>query len=348
MLSMIDIHKTFGRGDRRVQVLSNVSLDVAEGEVVGVVGSLRDGSTALLHMAAGWIQPDEGRVMFGEIDITELSYTKRDRFVTPQILWIDRKSPELMTVSRHVSLSLIAERRIREADRLVSLGLERMGVLECASCYLSDLSHWERLLVELARVVSTHRRLILVNDLFDDLNVRQMQEARRLLRSLVDDLGCGVLLRVSDLQSAWVADRVWRFAEGELTPVPDKLPVDLNVVPIDSQGLASRQGVSTLADKLTIPEKISIRVDDTQTISRFSGLAITMCSDDNQPPHFHVRSGEFTAKIRTDTLEVLVGNLPRREQRLVLAWAELRASELQENWRRARVGETLQKIEPLR
>jgi len=68
MLSMIDIHKTYGRGDRRVQVLSNVSLDVAAGEIVGIVGSLRDGSTLLLQMAAGWIQPDEGRIMFGEID----------------------------------------------------------------------------------------------------------------------------------------------------------------------------------------------------------------------------------------------------------------------------------------
>lgn len=64
MLSMIDIHKTLGRGDRRVQVLSNVSLDVARGEVVGVVGSLRDGSAVLLHMAAGWMLPDDGRVIF--------------------------------------------------------------------------------------------------------------------------------------------------------------------------------------------------------------------------------------------------------------------------------------------
>lgn len=177
-----------------------------------------------------------------------------------------------------------------------------------------------------------------------------MQEARRLLRSLVDDLGCGVLLRVSGLQSAWIADRVWRFAEGELTPVTDMLPVDPNVVPlpIDSQGLVRGRGVSAPPDELTAPEKISIRVNDTQTISRFSGLVITMCFDDHQPPHFHVRSGEFTAKVRADTLEVLVGNLPRREQRLVLAWAELRASELQENWSRARVGERLRKIEPLR
>jgi len=73
-----------------------------------------------------------------------------------------------------------------------------------------------------------------------------------------------------------------------------------------------------------------------------------MYFDDHLPPHFHARSGEFSAKICTDTLELMVGDLPRRELRLVMAWAEMHASELQDNWRRAREGATLQAIEPLK
>ncbi len=49
-----------------------------------------------------------------------------------------------------------------------------------------------------------------------------------------------------------------------------------------------------------------------------------------------------------DSLEVIESTLPRRQLRFVLAWAELRQDELRENWRRARAGETLQPIEPLR
>lgn len=223
-----------------------------------------------------------------------------------------------------------------------------MGVSDCAHYHLENLSHWERLLVELARVVVTRRRLILINDLFDDLKVRQMQEARRLLRSLVDGLERGILLRVSDMQSAWVADRVWCFAQGALTPMSHKLPTNVIALPGDSEGLDScRDGPMPAAD-LTIPTQASTRIDHMPAISRFLGITIAMYFDDHQPPHFHVRSGEFSAKIRTDTLELLVGDLPRRELRLVFAWAELHASELQENWRRARVGETLQAIEPLR
>jgi hypothetical protein len=44
----------------------------------------------------------------------------------------------------------------------------------------------------------------------------------------------------------------------------------------------------------------------------------------------------------------LDSTLPRRQLRFVLAWAELHQEELRENWRRARAGETLQEIEPLR
>lgn len=83
-------------------------------------------------------------------------------------------------------------------------------------------------------------------------------------------------------------------------------------------------------------------------ISRFFGLVIAMYFDDHGPPHFHVRHAEGQAKIRIDTLEPLDSTLGRRQLRIALAWAELHQDELTENWRRARLGETLLPIEPLR
>ena len=83
-------------------------------------------------------------------------------------------------------------------------------------------------------------------------------------------------------------------------------------------------------------------------ISRFFGIVIAMYFDDHGPPHFHARHAEGTAKVRIDTLEVIESSLGRRQVRLVLAWAELHQDELSENWRRARAGETLHQVEPLR
>jgi len=84
------------------------------------------------------------------------------------------------------------------------------------------------------------------------------------------------------------------------------------------------------------------------TISRFFGISIAMFFDDHGPPHFHARHAQGSAKVRLDSLEVIDSDLPRRQLRFVLAWAELHQDELRENWRRARAGETLQPIEPLR
>ncbi len=84
------------------------------------------------------------------------------------------------------------------------------------------------------------------------------------------------------------------------------------------------------------------------TISRFFGLTIAMYFDDHGPPHFHARHTEGAAKIQIDTLAVIDSTLRRRQLRFVLAWAELHQAELDDNWNRARRGETLREIEPLR
>jgi len=83
------------------------------------------------------------------------------------------------------------------------------------------------------------------------------------------------------------------------------------------------------------------------TISRFHGIDIRMYFNDHAFPHFHARHADGSAKVRIDTLEIIDSDLPRRQLRLVLAWAELHQGELEENWRRARSGGTLFPIEPL-
>jgi hypothetical protein len=83
-------------------------------------------------------------------------------------------------------------------------------------------------------------------------------------------------------------------------------------------------------------------------ISRFFGIVIAMYFDDHGVPHFHARHAEGEAKIAIDDLEIIESTLGRRQLRLILAWAELHQAELLENWQRARAGDTLKAIEPLR
>ena len=81
-------------------------------------------------------------------------------------------------------------------------------------------------------------------------------------------------------------------------------------------------------------------------LCRFHGLVITMYLKDHGVPHFHVTYAEFEATIEIESGR-LHGTLPRRALILALEWSLMHRAELLENWRRARRGAPLNRIDPL-
>ncbi len=82
-------------------------------------------------------------------------------------------------------------------------------------------------------------------------------------------------------------------------------------------------------------------------ISEFYGIAIFMYYNDHSPPHFHAEYAGDEAQFSIDSLEILIGKLPRRSRALVLEWASLHRTELNDNWNRAQQGISLQPVDPL-
>lgn len=85
-------------------------------------------------------------------------------------------------------------------------------------------------------------------------------------------------------------------------------------------------------------------------ISMFYGIIIRMYLLDSKHhnlPHIHARYGEFEASISIEDGEILAGELPRKQLRLVQAWIELRRDELMANWELVASGENPYKIDPL-
>jgi hypothetical protein len=85
-------------------------------------------------------------------------------------------------------------------------------------------------------------------------------------------------------------------------------------------------------------------------ISRFFGIIIRMYWEANAPhhtPHFHAYYQEDVAVYSLDPVELIAGSLPRRQRRLVEAWAELHEAELQDDWNRLQGGRPPVPIDPL-
>ena len=85
-------------------------------------------------------------------------------------------------------------------------------------------------------------------------------------------------------------------------------------------------------------------------LSRFYGIIVRMYAEFGAPhqlPHFHAYYQENVAIYRLSPVELLSGGLPKRQQRLVEAWAELHEQELITDWERLQSGQKPLPIEPL-
>ena len=85
-------------------------------------------------------------------------------------------------------------------------------------------------------------------------------------------------------------------------------------------------------------------------LSRFFGIIIRMYMEAGGPhhlPHFHAYYQDAAAVFSLDPIELIAGTLPRRQQRLVEAWAELHQDELIEDWARLQAGRAPLPIDPL-
>ncbi len=83
-------------------------------------------------------------------------------------------------------------------------------------------------------------------------------------------------------------------------------------------------------------------------VSRFYGIIIALYYNEHNPPHFHAKYGEFKAEIDIRTLQILVGELPKRAKTMVLEWADEHREELMQDWELARQKHELKAIEPLK
>lgn len=86
-------------------------------------------------------------------------------------------------------------------------------------------------------------------------------------------------------------------------------------------------------------------------ISRFFGIVVRMFVEVGQPhhtPHFHAYYQNSVGIFSIDPVDMIAGDLPRRQRRFVEAWAELHEGELTADWKTLQEGRHPQPIEPLK
>ena len=226
-LSIISIAKSY---DNRV-VLSDVSLSVGRGEVVGLLGPNGAGKTTCFYSVMGLVKPDAGRILLDGADITALPMYRRAILglgYLPQETSIFRG----LSVAKNISavLELVEPDKAARADRLEFL-LSEFGLEKLRDSAAMALSGGERRRCEIARALAANPSIMLLDEPFAGIDPLSISDIRDLIKDL-KKRDIGVLITDHNVRETLeIVDRACIIYDGRVlfAGSPEALVADENV-----------------------------------------------------------------------------------------------------------------------
>jgi putative ABC transport system ATP-binding protein len=218
-----NLGKTYREGEAERVVLSDVSLTIAVGEIVVLVGRSGSGKSTLLNLVAGIDRPTAGSVTVNGTDLTALAEQARTRFRRRHIGFVFQffNLIPLLTVEENLLLPLELNDRAdaKGVERAREL-LERVGLAGRGDSFPERLSGGEQQRVAIARALIHEPDIILADEPTGNLDADTAAGVLELLDSLAREAGRTVLMATHSREVIGVADRVLTIQRGALVERP--------------------------------------------------------------------------------------------------------------------------------
>lgn len=213
MIRVTDIHKRFGT----LEVLKGVSLEVAAGEVVSIVGASGAGKTTLLQIMGTLSRPDAGRVEIDGRDVFALGDKALSAFRNERIGFVfqfHHLLPEFTALENVMIPALIARKGASDARRQASELLSSLGLSHRLEHKPAELSGGEQQRVAIARAVINRPSVILADEPSGNLDSNTKKDIHQLFFDLRDRFGQTVIIVTHDRDLAAMSDRMLEMRDG--------------------------------------------------------------------------------------------------------------------------------------
>jgi len=219
-LSLRDIKRTFVQGDRRLEVLRGVSLDLRPGEIVALVGQSGSGKSTLLHIAGLLERPDEGDIVIdgksaGAAGDRERTVMRRQ--FLGFVYQYHHLLPEFSAIENVMMPQMLNGRSRAEARRRAAELLALVQLKERGDHRPGRLSGGEQQRVAIARAIANAPRVLLADEPTGNLDASTADAVFRQLLGLVRETGMAALVATHNPELASRMDRTVTLKDGTLS-----------------------------------------------------------------------------------------------------------------------------------
>ncbi|HEU5441739.1 MAG TPA: ABC transporter ATP-binding protein [Ktedonobacterales bacterium] len=222
-LEAIDVRKSLPLGRERVDILKGISLRIAHGEFVAIVGPSGSGKSTLLGIIAGLDSPSSGRVLVDGVDITRMGEAQLARVRNQKIGMVFQAFNLIptLTAQENVEVPLYVGRhtgspaaRAREMLALVGLS-HRLGNKP------NQLSGGEQQRVAVARALATAPAIVIMDEPTGNLDQANSENVLRMILELRAATGTTFIIATHDASVAAAADRAIHIVDGRVAAEHD-------------------------------------------------------------------------------------------------------------------------------
>lgn len=211
MLSVRDVRKRFEGASGRREVLAGVSLELAAGDYVAIMGESGVGKSTLLNLIAGLDAPDAGSIVIDGRNLAGLDDDALTVLRREKLGFVFQAFHVLPYLSVHDNVALpLSLLRVAEREARVRVGemLEKVGLGDRAASLPRELSGGELQRVAIARALVHRPRLLLADEPTGNLDPETARGVLRLLRDSVREAGAAGIVVTHSPEAARTADRV--------------------------------------------------------------------------------------------------------------------------------------------
>lgn len=213
-----NITKTYTIADRKIRVLDEVSLSVAEGEFLVVEGSSGSGKTTLLSLLSGLDKPSSGRVLLEEMDITEATEDDLAPLRNETIGFVFQSFHLVPSLTALENVMFPAEiRRDPQAHDKAAELLKRVGMQKRSDNYPHQLSGGEMQRVAICRAVINNPKIIFADEPTGNLDSENGKAVLDLLLEFQKERQTTLVLVTHSVDIARIADRMIVLKDGRIS-----------------------------------------------------------------------------------------------------------------------------------
>ena len=215
ILQTISVSKSFGG----IQALTDVSLTLNKGEILGLIGPNGAGKTTLFNIIAGKYSPTSGKILYNGSDITHFGSSKIAKLGISRTFQIVQVFNNLSVFENVLSGALFGQNKVtdyKESMEEAFNALEFIGMEDKAETMVSSLVLTDRKKIELARALATNPQVILLDELIAGLNPSETEQFLKIIHSINKALGKSIILVEHVMRAVMsVSDRIFVLNYGQ-------------------------------------------------------------------------------------------------------------------------------------